>query len=661
MNDYLAALLAGAGNVFSWPNILIPVMGTLIAMFSSFLPGIGGTSIAALMLLLTLNWDPIQVLLLFGALTGGATYMGSITAILFNIPGNAASAAAMIDGHAMARQGLPRTAIAAAATASAVGSLIGVVVLIALLPVVRPFILQFGPLERLLLGVWGLTTIIALPNRSTSRALGAALLGLLVAMVGSDPTSGTPRWTFGSLNLYDGFDKVAVLLGFFTLSEVMSWRSRFSFETVKSEQTAQDSTAAGIRAVFQHSGVTLRSSILGTLVGIIPGVGGTVASFVAYGQAVQAAGGDRSRFGKGDIRGLIAPEAAVDAKDGGSLLPTLAFGLPGSESGVILLSVLMIHGFVPGLPMLTTELSFSFTLIVALLLSNILTSVVGLSLAPRLARLTSLRIDRIVLPVLVASLVTVVQLNGTVADIYIALGFGILGYLFGQFQWPRIPFVIAFVLGGFIENNLALVFELDRVDRLNVLDRPAALGIMALIILSLVVMSRKGSAGSTSGETAKSQFGFRLQATFAAAMAALAGLLALTALMEEPVYSGLALSVALATTALCAIIALRLLWRTRSRLNSAPDAGFPAEHRLPLLLMALMGPAVFLLGLPLATGLFTAAWFCNWQALDRRMAVKSIVAGLAAFGVTLIYLDKIASVILPDPAILSLFQARLGG
>lgn len=657
MSDYLAALLAGAGNVFSWPNILIPVMGTLIAMVSAFLPGIGGTSLAALLLLLTLNWEPVQVLLLFGALTGGATYMGSITAILFNIPGNASSAAAMIDGHAMARNGLPRTAIAAAATASAVGSLIGVLVLIAVLPVVRPFILQFGPLERFLLGVWGLTTIVALPNRSASRATGAALLGLLMAMVGSDPTSGAPRWTFGSLSLYDGFDTVAVLLGFFTLSEVMAWRSRISVTASTAPTEARDSTAAGVRAVFRHFGVTLRSSILGTLVGVIPGVGGTVASFVAYGQTVQSTRGDRSGFGKGDIRGLIAPEAAVDAKDGGSLLPTLAFGLPGSEAGVILLSVLMIHGFVPGLPMLTTDLAFSFTLILALLLSNLLTSAVGISLAPLLARLTSLRIDRIVLPVLVASLVTVVQLNGSVADIYIAVGFGVLGYLFGQFDWPRIPFVIAFVLGGFIENNLALVFEMERVGRLNLLDRPAALGIVALIVLSLVWMSRKVTAG---GEDGKLRFGPRISALFAASLSIGAAGLAVTALLSAKPYAGFALVVALLAFGLCAGIAVRTLWRAKAQ-EAAPATGIPQAHRLPLGLMLLLGPAVYLLGLPVATGLFTAAWFCRWEALDRWMAVKSLVAGAVAFGLTLLYLGNMAGVLLPQPAILSLFAGLTGG
>jgi putative tricarboxylic transport membrane protein len=654
MSDYLLALSTGFGNVFSWPNIFIPILGTLIAMVTAFLPGVGGTSLAALLLILTLNWEPVQVLLLFGALTGGATYMGSITAILFNIPGNASSAAVLLDGHPMSRNGLPKTAIAAAATASAIGSLFGVIVLICVLPIIRPFILQFGPLERLLLGVWGLTTIIALPNRSSSKALAATLLGLLLAMVGSDPTSGIPRWTFGSLALYDGFHTVTVLLGFFTLSEVMSWRSKISLLGSNTAQKSKDSTWAGVRAVFTHFGVTFRSSILGTLVGIIPGVGGTVSSFIAYGQTVQSAKGDKSQFGKGDIRGVIAPEAAVDAKDGGSLLPLLAFGLPGSEGGVILLSVLMIHGFVPGLPMLSTELSFSFTLIVALLFSNILTSAVGLSFAPYLAKLTSLRIDRIVLPVLIVSLITVVQLNGAIEDVYVAVAFGILGYLFGLLEWPRIPFVIAFVLGGFIEDNFALSLELQKVGRLDALNHPAALTIAALIAVSMIWMVRKmGEGASKQSSGPNVQIG--ISVLFATSIAAISGIFLFVALTASSNFTLYPIAVAGASFVVSSGVTLEL-WLTRdTNQPRAPYLGLPQTQRIPLLLMTLLAPATFLFGLPVATGVFAGIWFCRWEVLSRKDIISSLLVTIVTFAVALFYTEKLASVILPEPAVLWLF------
>ena len=499
------SLAVGIGNVLSWPGVLIPVAGTLMAMVVSFLPGIGSASLMAVMLVLTLSWEPESVLLLFGALTGGATFMGSITGILFNIPGGAPSAAVLMDGYPLGRQGYPRMAIACAATASAVGSIFGVVVLVALLPVVRPFLLEFGPVERLLLGIWGLTTIVAVPNTPPLRSAAMAVLGLLTAMVGTEPGSGDPRWTFGIDALREGFGVVPVLLGLFTLAELVSWTQGYRVAAAADacSAPARDSVRAGIRAVFRHPGLVLRSSVIGTLVGIVPGVGGTVAGFIAYGQAVQSAREDRSRFGKGDIRGVIAPEAAVDAKDGGSLLPAVAFGLPGSEAGVMLVSVFAVHGLVPGAPMLTEQMPMTMTLVMALLFSNLLTSVVGVLATPWLARLTALRVDRIALPALLVSLLAVVQVNASLTDLHVAAAFGIAGYFFKRYGWPRVPFVIAFVLGEFLESNLTLSLRLLELGRVEPFQRPATLTILALTVASMVWMYRKTQSGEAPAAPAR--------------------------------------------------------------------------------------------------------------------------------------------------------------
>jgi TctA family transporter len=332
---YFSAMAIGLGNVFSWPNILIPLIGTAIVMVPSFLPGIGGLGIATFLLILTISWDPVSVLLLFGAVTGGATFMGSITAILFNIPGSAPSAAALLDGFPLAQKGFARTAIACAATASAVGSLFGVIVLILLIPAIRPLLLEFGPAERLLIGIWGFTTIIGIPGHSPFKAAAMCSLGFLAAMVGSDVRTGDARWIFGVDALYEGFGIIAVLIGFFTISEILGWDKAALTHNGTMHSAKGDSVLNGVKAVFRNMGLTIRSSGIGTLVGMMPGVGGTVASFIAYGQAANSSRGSGDTFGRGDIRGLIAPEAAVDAKDGGSLLPVVAFGLPGSEAGVV--------------------------------------------------------------------------------------------------------------------------------------------------------------------------------------------------------------------------------------------------------------------------------------------------------------------------------------
>lgn len=634
---YLMGIAEGLGNVFSFPGILIPVAGTAIAMATSFLPGIGGASIAALLMLATLHWPAEDVLLLFGALTGGATFMGSVTAILFSIPGNASSSVLLLDGHPMARNGLPRTALAAAATASAVGSVFGVLVLCLLLPVLKPMVAQFGPLENLMLGLWGLTTLIAVPTSSRSKALAMAVLGLLLSMVGHDPSSGQPRWSFGSLSLYDGLDMVAVLIGFFTFSEIISWRQRHALTLNARVDAPDDRIAAGMVAVSRHPGLTLRSSVLGTIVGILPGVGGTVAGFIAYGQALQTSKAGPVPFGQGDIRGVIAPEAAVDAKDGGSLVPTIALGLPGSESGVILLTVLLAHGVAPGQWMLTEGLGLTFTLIFALLFSNILTSVIGLLAIPLFARLTNLRIDAIAAPLLLASFLSALHLNGMMSDLYTAILFGVVGYLLRRGGWPIVPLIISFVLGGFIEDNLNLATQLAEADRLDPA-RPAAWVIAALALASFVWMltTKRPDQGRSSARKTGPMAAF--------ALAALAAVLWWTVPPAPPSAFPLAAWVSGLAAVILVLIGCRDLREASVRVQGTGD-----PNRDTLLMFAALPVVIWAFGLPLAMGLFVLGWFQSGRALR----LSQIGVAVAAAAVTHLYLDQFAGLLLPEPALFS--------
>ena len=660
--NWLDAFATGAANVFSWPGILIPVAGTLLAMVTSFLPGIGNTSIVVLVMVMTMSWDVESVLLMFGALTGGATFMGSITAILFNIPGSVSSTPALLDGHPMARLGLPRTAIACAATASAVGSLFGVLVLLAVLPAIRPLLLEFGPLERLLIGIWGLTTIIAVPGGSPLKAAAMTALGLLVALFGSDPASGLPRWDFGLHGLSQGFGIVPVMLGIFTFSELIEWMRSYSLRKATAEAaTGEDSTRRGIRAVFRNFGLTIRASSIGTLVGMIPGVGGTVAGFVAYGHAVQSAKGDRSSFGKGDIRGLIAPEAAVDAKDGGSLLPALAFGLPGSEAGVVLLAVFALHGIVPGMPMLTTQLPLTFTLILALLFSNLLTSFVGVALTPWLARLRSLRIERIALPGLIVSLVTVVQIDGHLFDLYTAVGFGIAGYYWRTHDWPRIPFIIAFVLGSLIETNLALTVQLVQLDRIVPWERPASIVILGLVVASLVWMRARRSA------LAHEPAALGVDLALGLVMVLVTGALLAVCLRGGAAYSAYAAAVA-ALAFLLLLLGTLQAWRALVRQGAAPRGpGWPGflaarlapmrEHRLPIAITLLLPVLVWLLGLAPAVGLTALTWHLLRSDRSARAVLRAALIGGCYFGITHYWVEELASLVLPPGVLWPLLDA----
>jgi len=633
MTDYLVALATGSSAVFSWPGVMIPVAGTLLAMTTSFLPGIGTSSLAALLMIATITWEPQNVLLLFGALTGGATFMGSVTAIMFNIPGSAQSTASMIDGHPLARNGLPKTALACSAAASAFGSLVGVLILILLLPFIRSVLLEFGPLERVLLAVWGLATLVALPNSPPLKATVMALLGFLFAMIGTDPQSGSERWTFGTLSLIDGLNQIAVLVGLFTFTELIGWTRKVALgPSTLATSKNNDSVWRGISAVIKNASLSIRCSVLGTLIGIVPGVGGTVASFVAYGHAANSAKSDRDNFGKGDIRGVIAPESANDAKDGGALFPAIAFGLPGSESGVILVAVFALHGLVPGPEMLSQQLPLTFTLIAALLFSNILTSVIGLAAAPQLSRLSNIRVERLALPVMLISLIAIAQLNGQMKDVYTVIVFGLAGYFLKTFDWPRIPFVVAFVLADFLESNLSISLQLIEHDRLIPTQRPISIALFGMLLIASVWATRKAMLARK-----RKEYGGR-STVVAGALLATCFFFIIPVLFGKQQTSGFVLfTLTGATLSTALIFAYEIFGHRRSgyETGTAEGGSLPnhsSQSLLAIAVLAAMIPAAWLFGFLFSMAVAASVWVFVQSGMDSAAAPKSALVGLLTLG-----------------------------
>jgi TctA family transporter len=347
--------------------------------------------------------------------------------------------------------------------------------------------LAFGPPEFLLLAVWGLTAIAMVARGSWIKGLAMAGAGLMLAFVGQDPRTAELRYTFGSDYLVDGLKTVPVLLGLFAVAEMLDLLAsgRGSISGRRRASELGGSTLEGCLTPWRHLGLLLRSSVIGTVIGIIPGVGGTVASFVAYGHAVQTC--RRSpRFGAGDIRGVLAPEAAHDAKDG-SLVPVLAFGVPGSEGTILLLTVFTLHGIVPGRELLHAHLPLVFALIWSLFISNWLTSLLGLAVAAPLARATVIRSDFLVPLVLALIAVAATIYRGQPVDLIVTALFGLVGYFFKKYDWPRVPFVIALVLGPMFEINLHLTAQLQSLGRIDLLGRPIAAALALLIALTLLL------------------------------------------------------------------------------------------------------------------------------------------------------------------------------
>jgi TctA family transporter len=495
--DFVSAALEGLRLVFSWPYVLYPVAATLVAMAFSATPGINTATLMSLAIPLTIGWDPLQVVLVFGALVGGATYMGSVSAILFNIPGKASSAVAMLDGYPLTQQGRAMAALGCAAAASALGSTFGVGILLLLLPAMREAAMTLGPPEYLMIAIWGMTMIATLAGGDPIKGLIAALLGLQLAFIGADPRTAEPRFTFGFDYLQDGLSLVPVLLGLFAIAELIDLMAsaRITLSGHLDLSGQRGGAREGILAVLRHFGLTIRSSIIGVVIGAIPGVGGSVAGFVAYGHANQTAR-DRSQFGKGDIRGVLAPEAAMDAKDGGALVPTLALGIPGGTATALLLGALTMHGLTPGRPMLTDHLVLVFVLIWSLFLSNWLTSLLGLSLVRPLARLSTIRTSRLVPVILALAMVGSVQYRGLPADAFCALAFGVVGYLMKRHGWPRVPLVIAMTLAPLFEANLHLTTRLHELGRIDFWSRPLVIALAVLNAASLALPVLRRLRGS---------------------------------------------------------------------------------------------------------------------------------------------------------------------
>ncbi len=498
------AALEALGLVLSWPYVLLPLAATLAAMLFSAAPGLNSSTLMALVIPLTYAWEPLPVMLVFGALVGGATFMGSVTSILFNIPGKASNAVTLLDGYPLTCQGKAKTAIGCAAAASALGSTLGIGVLILLLPVMREAVVSLGPPEYFMLAVWGLTTLAALAGKSLVKGLIAAGVGLQLAFIGYDPRTAEPRFTLGLDYLQDGLSLVPVLLGLFALAELIDLMAS-SRETLSGKRRLQDlsgSVAEGIGAVFRHFGLLLRSSFIGIVIGAIPGIGGSVAGFVAYAHASQTAR-DRSRFGHGDIRGLLAPEAASDAKDGGALVPTLALGIPGGTGTAMLLGALTVHGFSPGRELLTDDLVLVFVLIWSLFISNWLTSLLGISLVGTMARLSTIRTARLIPVILALAIFGAMQYRGLATDAVLAVAFGVVGYLMKRHKWPRVPLVIAMALAPLLETNLHLTMQLQDLGRIAFFSRPVVLVLLALSVLNLlwpVLLARVPSLGVLSRE-----------------------------------------------------------------------------------------------------------------------------------------------------------------
>jgi TctA family transporter len=438
--------------MLAWPAPLYLVLGTLLGLLFGILPGLGGPQVLALLLPITYGMDTnLAIVLLVGAMSAIA-FGGSIPAILINTPGTPQSAATCFDGFPLAQQGKAGMAIGAAATASCLGAIFGAIILTILLPVGRYVVLAFSYPEYFMLALMGLSVIAVVSKGSLWKGLIAACLGLTLSTIGYDPITGSVRYTFGTDYLWDGIRLVPAFIGLFAIGEAIDLFLGRGKIAQSPYAGRIGGIAKGIKAVFKHFGLFIRCSAIGTLVGIIPGVGGAVTNFLAYGHAAQASK-NQEGFGKGDIRGVIAPEAANDSKDGGALVPTLLFGIPGSLEMAVFLGAMIVLGLDPGPRMMMDRPEIVLVLIYTLVAGNILVALIGIFGAAALVKLTYVPATLLAPVIFALGLMGAYLTQELLADVIIALIFGVLAFAMKRFDFSRIAVVIALVLGGLAQKT----------------------------------------------------------------------------------------------------------------------------------------------------------------------------------------------------------------
>ncbi len=461
--------------------MFLMMMGILGSSFFAALPGIGVLLLITIVIPYGITLDPYPAIALMLGIGAVSNTANTFPSVLIAVPGSAGSQATIVDGFPMAQKGEAKRAFGAAFIASPVGGIFGAIVLFISLPILRPLVLAFRSPEFLMLVIWGLSAVGVLAGRAPIKGLIAAIVGVLVSTIGMDNKTGIERFAFGGEYLVDGISLILVGLGIFAVPEMIALAVRRS--SIAETEGLGSGLVQGMKDVFIHWWLVIRCSLIGVWVGVLPGLGGSVADWFAYAHAVQTEKNPEN-FGKGDVRGVIAPEASNNAKEGGALIPTIAFGIPGSTSYALMLVVFISVGITPGSAMLTDQLPYTMAMIVVLVVSNIIAAGLAIGAAGQFAKLSLMPFYVIVPMTLILCVSAAYAAHFVWWDILTFLGFSVLGYLMKLFDWPRPPLLVAVVLGSQLEGYLWL--SNARYGWRWVLE-PGVMAIMALVILTLVM------------------------------------------------------------------------------------------------------------------------------------------------------------------------------
>ena len=468
---YLAYALAGCA------------LGTLIGV----LPGLGPSAGTAILIPLTFKLDPTGAIIMLAAIYYGAMYGGTITSVLINVPGEAASVVTCIDGHQMAKQGRGGTALGIAAIGSFIGGILATVALVLVAPPLAKFALKFGPPEFCALMLFGLCLVSGLAGGSMLAALVMTVLGLILAMIGIDPVRGAPRFSFDVPDLYDGIGFIPVVMGLFGIAEILIAAEQPVLKAMKTNLARLLPTREEWKSSF---GAIWRGTGIGFVLGLIPGIGSIVPTFMAY-VAEKRLSKTPERFGNGAIEGVAAPESANNSYANAAMIPFLTLGIPSSPTIAVLMGAFIINGITPGPFLFTERPDMVWAVIASFFIGNVILLALNLPLVGLWAKLLDLPFHYLAVGVLIFCLVGAYSLQQSVFDVWVMIVSGVVGYAFRKLGLPLAPLVLGLILGSPLEKSLRTALEMSAGDLRIFIDRPICLGLLIASALVLAAAALK--------------------------------------------------------------------------------------------------------------------------------------------------------------------------
>lgn len=489
----MEAILSAFGNLLSLEVLLCMVTGVLIGVVIGALPGLTPPLAIALLIPLTYGLDPVPALVMMVSLYTAGIYGGSISAILLHTPGTPSAAATADDGFALTRQGKGLTALGVSTLSSMAGGFISGIALLIIAPFLARFSLRFGPPEYFFLSLFGITIIGSLSSGKMLKGLLCGAFGLFLATVGVHLSSGYSRFIYGILYLQNGIPMAGTMVGLFSISQVMIMAEEMRGKYDKGLAAAADDALRGkLLPSFKETigliPTMIRSSIIGVLVGILPGAGADIGAWVSYNEAKRWSK-HKEEFGNGSIEGVCAPEAANNAVTGGALIPLMTLGIPGSTTAAILLGGLMIHGLVPGSQLFTRYADTTYAIILGFIIANIVMGLVGFTIARSVSKIAGISVSILAPVVVVLAVIGCYSMNLRMMDVFLMAIFGFMGYFMRKADVPTAPMVLALILGGNIESNLYQSTMISKGEPLMLffLSRPICVVFMVMIAAAFLV------------------------------------------------------------------------------------------------------------------------------------------------------------------------------